>query len=53
MHAPLGRDALVGVLDLVTFASLGVVGFELSASQKCCAQGCPMPLIAGLSGPDQ
>ena len=53
MHAPLGRDALVGVLDLVTFASLGVVGFELSALQKCCAQECPMPLIAGLSGPDQ
>ena len=32
----LGRDALVRVSDLVTFASLGVAEFESCASQKCC-----------------
>ena len=59
-NGPLRRGALVGISDLVTLASSGVVRFELCTSQKCCITWitlmylkCPTPSIAGLSGPSQ
>ena len=60
-NGPLRRGALVGISDLVTLASLGVVRFELCTSQKCCITTwitlmyleCPTPSITGLSGSGQ
>ena len=56
-----GCGVLVGVSDLVTFVSLGVVKFELCALQKCIVtmrialmyQEVPLSLIADLSEPRQ
>ena len=56
-NGPLRRGALVGISDLVTLVSSGVVRFELCTSKKCCITWitlmyleCPTPSIAGLSG---